>query len=349
MIKTIYGTDYRCLKFYINHGLILKKIHYIIIYNQIDWMRLYIEFNTQKRKEAKSQIEKDFYKLLNNSIYGKTIENIRKRKDITACVSGVQVAKKIRNPLYKHRTVIDENLVLVHMGKNKLIYDKPIYVGCIILELAKLRMYKFWYEVLKRKLGNKIRLLYHDTDSFVIEFIESNPYEFMLENREWFDISKYSKDHFIFNNLTEEEIKEWKNMTSDVLGKMKDEAEGEIIEEYIGLRSKQYYIKKKFKEIKKSKGIKESVVKNELTKEDYEETLKNQKEKYITQNVIKSRQHEIYTEEIKKKALSPGDNKVVIQKDGISTLPYGHYRLNEKWNNVVNEFNSMIELNYLPF
>ena len=236
--KIKYGTDYRCLKFYINNGLILKKIHYIILYNQIDWMRSYIEFNTQKRKEAKSQIEKDFYKLLNNSIYGKTIENIRKRKDIKACVDGEQVAKKIRNPLYKHRTVIDENLVLVHMRKNKLIYDKPIYVGCIILELAKLRMYKFWYEVLKKKFGNKIRLLYHDTDAFVIEFIECNPYEFMLENREWFDISKYPKDHFIFDNLTEEEIKEWKNMTSNVLGKMKDEAEGEIIEEYIGLRSK---------------------------------------------------------------------------------------------------------------
>ena len=78
--KIKYGTDYRCLKFYINNGLILKKIHYIIIYNQIDWMRSYIEFNTQKRKEAKSQIETDFYKLLNNSIYGKTIENIRKKK-----------------------------------------------------------------------------------------------------------------------------------------------------------------------------------------------------------------------------------------------------------------------------
>ena len=124
--KIKYGTDYRCLKFYINNGLILKKIHYIIIYNQIDWMRSYIEFNTQKRKEAKSQIEKDFYKLLNNSIYGKTIENIRKRKNIKACVDGEQVAKKIRNPLYKHRTVIDENLVLVHMRKNKLIYDKPL-------------------------------------------------------------------------------------------------------------------------------------------------------------------------------------------------------------------------------
>ena len=231
----------------------------------------------------------------------KQLRILEKRKDIKACVDGEQVAKKIRNPLYKHRTVIDENLVLVHMRKNKLIYDKPIYVGCIILELAKLRMYKFWYEVLKKKFGNKIRLLYHDTDAFVIEFVECNPYEFMLENREWFDISKYPKDHFIFDNLTEEEIKEWKNMTSNVLGKMKDEAEGEIIEEYIRLRSKQYFIKNKVKEIKKSKGIKESVVKNELTKEDYEETLNNKKEKYITQNVLKSRNHEIYSEEIKKR------------------------------------------------
>jgi hypothetical protein len=342
--KKLYGTDYRCLKFYINHGLILKKIHYIIVYNQIDWMRSYIEFNTQKRKEAKTKIEKDFYKLLNNSIYGKTMENIRKRKDIKACVNVNQVAKQIRNPLYKHRTVIDENLVLVHKRKNNLLYDKPIYVGCIILESAKLRMYKFWYDVLKKKLGNKTRLLYHDTDSFIVEFIECNPFEFMLSNREEFDISKYPIDHFIFNNLIDEEVKEWKKITGDVIGIMKDEANGEIIYKYIGLRSKQYYVKKKFDEIKKSKGVKESVVKNELKEEDYENTLKNKKEKYIAMNVIKSRHHEIYTEEIKKIALSPGDDKVVIQKDGISTLPHGHYRLNEKWNKVVNEFNSIVDL-----
>jgi hypothetical protein len=311
------------LKYFISKGMILKKIHWMILFKQKPWMKSYIDLNTEKRREAsikKNKFEEDFYKLMSNSVYGKTMENIRKRQNIKLCNNGKQVSKLIMKPKYKHRTVIDERMILVHKLSNKLKLDKPIYVGWAILELSKLEMYKFWYDIIKPYFGNKARLLMSDTDSFIIEFTDIDPYKFIRNNSEHFDLSNYPDDHFIFNGMSKDQIEEIKNRNEKSLGKMKDELGGKISKEFIGLRSKMYTLD----HIKKLRGIKSSIVENEISVEDYRKMLKN-KTIYKTMNVIRSRKHEIYSETINKVALTRPleDNKNYVDTDAISRVSVG--------------------------
>jgi hypothetical protein len=217
----------------------------MIEFKQKPWMKSYIDLNTEKRREVsikKNKFEEDYFKLMNNSVFGKTVENVRKRQNIKLFNNGKQVSKLIMKPTYKHRTVIDENMILVHDINNKLKLNKPIYVGWAILELAKFEMYKFWYDVIKPYFGNKARLLMHDTDSFIIEFTNIDPYEFIRNNSEHFDLSNYPDDHFIFNGMIKDKIKEIKSRNEKTLGKMKDELGGKISNEFIGLKSKMYLL-----------------------------------------------------------------------------------------------------------
>ncbi len=311
------------MKYFISKGMILKKIHWMILFKQKPWMKSYIDLNTEKRREAsikKNKFEEDFYKLMSNSVYGKTMENIRKRQNIKLCNNGKQVSKLIMKPKYKHRTVIDERMILVHKLSNKLKLDKPIYVGWAILELSKLEMYKFWYDIIKPYFGNKARLLMSDTDSFIIEFTDIDPYKFIRNNSEHFDLSNYPDDHFIFNGMSKDQIEEIKNRNEKSLGKMKDELGGKISKEFIGLRSKMYTLD----HIKKLRGIKSSIVENEISVEDYRKMLKN-KTIYKTMNVIRSRKHEIYSETINKVALTRPleDNKNYVDTDAISRVSVG--------------------------
>jgi hypothetical protein len=308
----------------------------MIEFKQKPWMKSYIDLNTEKRREAsikKNKFEEDYFKLMNNAVFGKTMENIK------LCNNGKQVSKLIMKPTYKHRTVIDENMILVHNINNKLKLDKPIYVGWAILELSKLEMYKFWYDVIKSYFGNKARLLMSDTDSFIIEFTDIdpltskdvkinqrfNPYEFVRNNSEHFDLSNYPDDHFIFNGMSEDRIKEMKSRNEKTLGKMKDELGGKISKEFIGLKSKMYSLDY----IKKIKGIILSVVKNEITIEDYRKMLISNEKIYKTMNVIRSRKHEICSEIINKVALTSPleDNKNYVDRNAITRYPWGYFKI----------------------
>ncbi len=216
-------------------------------------------------------------------------------------------------------------MMLVHNLNNKLKLDKPIYVGWAILELSKLEMYKFYYDIIKPIFGNKARLLMSDTDSFIIEFTDIDPYEFIRNNSEHFDLSNYPDDHFIFKGMSEDRIKEIKSRNEKTLGKMKDELGGKISKEFIGLKSKMYSLDY----IKKIKGIKLSVVKNEITIEDYRKMLISNEKIYKTMNVIRSRKHEIYSETINKIALTSPleDNKNYVDKDAITRYPWGYFKI----------------------
>jgi hypothetical protein len=311
-------------------------------------MKSYIDLNTEKRREAsinKNKFEEDFYKLMSNSVYGKTMENVRKRQNIKLCNSGKQVSKLIMKPTYKHRTVIDENMILVHKLNNKLKLDKPIYVGWAILELSKLEMYKFWYDIIKPYFGEKARLLMSDTDSFIIEFTNKDPYEFIKNNSEHFDLSNYPDDHFIFRGMNRDTITEMKAKNEKTLGKMKDELGGKISKEFIGLKSKMYALD----QIKKLKGIKASIVKNELNIDDYRRMLKDNTNIYKSMNVIRSRKHELFTETINKVALTNplDDNKNFVDTDAITRYPWGYKKIPyiKFANKFVNE--NMKLLNYL--
>ena len=165
--KNKYVVHIRTLQFYLKHGLKLKKVHRAIKFEQKEILKPYIEFNTEKRKNAGNDFEKDIFKLLNNAVFGKTMEDKRKHLDFEIVSDERRFMKCVNNPSFKRSHIINEDLVGVEKQKPKLKLDKPIFIGMSILDLSKQHMYKFYYDVMKPKYGDNIRMVYTDTDSFV--------------------------------------------------------------------------------------------------------------------------------------------------------------------------------------
>ena len=169
-LKKNYIIHYRLLKYYLSLGVVLKKVHRILKFNQKPWMKKYIEFNTIKRQEATNEADKNFFKLMNNCTYGITIENMRNRMKLRIVTNEKDFIKHASKPTFISHKIVDEDFVIIHEKKNKIVLNKPIYVGCTVLELSKLAMYEFWYGFLKKKCKN-VNLLYKNTDSFIFEVI----------------------------------------------------------------------------------------------------------------------------------------------------------------------------------
>ena len=158
----------RSLKQALNHGLKLKKVHRKIEFNQKAWLKPYIDMNTELRKIAKNDFEKDFFKLINNSVFGKTMENVRKHRDIKLVTTDKKRSKLVSEPNYHTMNYISENLSITEMKRTKVKTNKPIYLGLSILEISKLLMYEFWYDYIKPKYDDKVKLCYTDTESFIM-------------------------------------------------------------------------------------------------------------------------------------------------------------------------------------
>lgn len=320
--KNNYIVHYMNLKYYIQHGLKLSKVHRVLKFKQKPWLKNYIDLNTELRSKAVNDFEKDFYKLMNNAVFGKTMENIRNRVDIKLCSDGNRVEKLIAKPNFKGRTIFTQDLAAVHFTKTAITLNKPIYVGMSILETSKLCLYGFWYDVLKPKYGDRISLHYEDTDSQIFSVKTDDFYEDMKEFINELDTSDYAADN-------EYRIP---RVNKKVLGKFKDELNGKILEEMIGLRSKCYALNtfennSTKEKVKKIKGIKKCVVKNEISFDDFRRCLFAKKTLYRKQNLFRTELHEIYTIEMKKKALDNFDDKRYILENGVDTLAWGHYKI----------------------
>ena len=168
MSKTNYVVHYRNLQYYLSQDLILKKVHKILEFKQIAWMKPYIDFNTQKGKEATNEAHKNLFKLLNNAAYGKTMENMRKRIKIRITNNEKDFRKYASRPTYISHKKFGKNLVIIHEKKELLTLNKSIYVECTVIELSTLEMYKVYYDFVKIKCKNPI-LLFTDTDSLCFE------------------------------------------------------------------------------------------------------------------------------------------------------------------------------------
>ena len=214
-------------------------------FNQSPWLKQYIDFNTEKRKDAKNAFEKDFFKLMNNSVFGKTMENIRKRVDVKLVTDYKKLLKMASKPTYVNSKIFNDNLVAVHKIKETLTLNRPAYVGMCILDLSKTHMYKFHFKYIKKKYGDKAKLLFTDTDSLTYEIEAEDVYQDFFNDKEKFDNSDYNKSSRFFDESNKK-----------LIGKFKDEACGIPINEFIGLRSKMYsYIKDNNKVGKTAKGI----------------------------------------------------------------------------------------------
>ena len=320
--KKNYVIHYKNLMQCIKQGMKLKKIHRGIKFVESDFMKSYIDMNTNLRTQAKNNFEKDFYKLMNNSVFGKTMENIRNRVDVKLVNTEEKFKKLVAKPNFKSRKIFNENLISVHMKKTSLTMNKPVYLGMCILELSKTIMYDFYYNYIKPKYGDNAKLLFTDTDSFLYEIItEYFSKDISGDVRDRFDTSEYPENHP--SGIPT-------GINKKVLGKFKDEVAGKIIKEFVGLRAKLYSFKMEDgEENKRCKGVKKQVVKETITHEDYKTCLTTGKEILRKQNILRSYEHEVYTEEVNKIALSATDDKRHILSDGMHTLAWGHYKIKE--------------------
>ena len=253
---------------YTDLGLKVTKVHRVLEFNQSPWLKQYIDFNTEKRKNAKNAFEKDFFKLMNNSVFGKTMENIRKRVDVRLVTDENKLLKWTSKPTYVSSKIFNDNLVAVHKIKETLTLNKPAYVGMCILDLSKTLMYDFHYTYIKNKYGDKAKLFFTDTDSLTYEIKAEDVYQDFWNDKEMFDNSDYDKESKFFFGENKK-----------VIGKTKDEAAGIPITEFVGLRSKMYsYVKDNQQGGKTAKGIKKNVIKKDIKHENYKDTLFNNKQ-----------------------------------------------------------------------
>ena len=317
--KNNYVIHHETLKLYLSLGLKLTKIHRGIKFEESAWLKPYIDLNTNLRAKAQNDFEKDFFKLMNNSVFGKTMENIRNRVDIRLVTRESQAKKLTCKPNYQHHTIFSKKLAAVHMKKVSLKFNKPVYLGMSILDISKTLMYDFHYNYIKPKYGDSAKLLFTDTDSLAYEIQTEDFYRDISYDVELrFDTSNYPKDH-PSGILT--------GVNKKVIGMFKDEASGKQITEFVGLRAKLYsYRVEESYEEKKCKGVKKAVIKKTITFNDYKDCLFDNKPSMRKMNVIRSHLHTMYTETVNKIALSPFDDKRIIQKDNIHTFAYGHYK-----------------------
>ena len=196
--------------------------------------------NTELRKIVKNDFEKDFFKLTNNAVFGKTKKNVRKHRDIKLVTTDKKRSKLVSEPNYHTINLISENLSIIEMRRTKLKMNKPIYLGLSILEISKFLTYEFWYDYMKPKYDDNVKLCYMDTDSFIlIDFYKDIAND--VEKR--FDTSNYEVDRPLSTGKNKK-----------VIGLMKDELGGRIITEFVALRPKTYsYLTDDCKEDKKLK------------------------------------------------------------------------------------------------
>ena len=185
--KKNYVLHYRNLQLYLSLGLKLKKVHRVLEFDQSPLLAQYINFNTQKRVNAKNAFEKDFFKLLNNSVFGKTMENIRKRVDVRLVTNQKKLSKLVSKPTYVNSKIFNEDLVAVHKIKETLTLDRPACVGMCILDLSKTLMYDFHYNYIKNKYGPKAKLLFTDTGSLCSGIETKDIYKELWEDKQLFE------------------------------------------------------------------------------------------------------------------------------------------------------------------
>ena len=166
--KEKYIIHISALKQALDHGLKLTKVHRVIEFKQEAWLKPYIDMNTELRTEAKNEFEKDFFKLMNNAVFGKTMENVRNHRDIKLVTTDAQRRRIVSDPNFMTSKCFSENLMAIEMRKTRVHMNKPVYLGQAILDLSKTSMYGFYCDYLKRKYNDKVKLCYMDTESFFV-------------------------------------------------------------------------------------------------------------------------------------------------------------------------------------
>ena len=323
--KNNYVTHYRNLKFYLQQGVIIKRINNVLKFDQSPWLKPYIMLNTQLRQNATSKFEENFAKLMNNSVYGKTVENTRKYVHTKLATNQQDVDKILKSPLVSKWKIYHEDLACFQLFQNSVVLNKPRYVGLTVLELSKLLMYDFHYNYFLEKFED-VKVLLSDTDSFCYLIkTKKDLYTEIKNDLHWFDFSNYCDEHENFNNDNHL-----------IPGKMKDEMGGKKINEFVGLRSKMYSVLIENNTIKKTaKGFQKNMQSN-IHHSEYLRCIDDDTRMLdlsFSGNKIEHENHEIFLVEKTKSGLCAFNDKKHIRKTGhreFQCKSFGHYSLTNR-------------------
>ncbi|MEL7306377.1 MAG: endonuclease domain-containing protein [Pseudomonadota bacterium] len=311
-----YVLHFVILKFYLEMGMVIKTVHRVIKYKQKRWLKPYIDFNSKKRALASNRFEKDFYKFKNNALFGKTMEDVRKRINYKLVNDESKLMKLISSPFFNSREIINEEIVGVHMVKSKVTLDKAIYVGQSVLDYSKLEMYNLYYKILpKCPLIKKLQLIGGDTDSFFLAIATdtnitlSDVFNNLAKH---IDTSNYPPSHPMYSIVNKAK-----------LGCFKDETAGQTLEEMILLRPKMYSMKFKDTDnsIKRAKGITKHIVKN-MKHDIFKNAFEEMKTTRVQMTIIRSTHHTLQTTTFSKRALSAWEDKRLWLNENES-IPHG--------------------------
>lgn len=320
----------------LSEGVQFPTIHRILEYRQRPWLKKYIDLNTNLRMQATNTFHVDYYKLMNNSVFGKWMEDKTKYVEFELFTEAktkkfkklhFQQPYRVRHvhtynrcdahdndPYAPHCTEDDGCVVGMEKEKLSVTLDKPIYVGFKVLDIAKLIMYQAFYHVLQPHFGDRMSLCAHDTDSFIL-FIQSPDLDQELSQiRDHLDLSNYPHDHPLYDPTNRK-----------IPGKLKDEYPARTLSKFVGLRSKCYSLKCLDDEsVKRAKGTKKSVINKKLSFEDFEKCLLESEEVRREQTLLRSRLQTIYTVRQTKVALSSLDDKRILLPNH-KTAAWGHF------------------------
>ncbi|XP_054279772.1 uncharacterized protein LOC128997944 [Macrosteles quadrilineatus] len=279
--KEEYVIHHRYLQQAMENGLRLCHIHRALRFKQSPWLKPYVTLNTELRERASNKFEVEMFKLMVNSVYGMSLQNVRKHQNLKLVASHKIYTKYVAKANFNDRVWYNESLALIQMGKVRIVLNKPVYAGMCILDHSKRWMYGFHYDMVERYGLNRIRMTYIDTDGIIYAIRTRNVYRDMIQHLDDFDTSNYPNNHICYDGSN-----------ARVLGKFKDEAGGVTINMFTGLMAKLYcFVFGKSScsvgngddnddigappPVKRAKGVNRDVVKNKLTVDDYLDCLYN--------------------------------------------------------------------------
>jgi hypothetical protein len=304
-------------------------VHRVLAFSQSAWLEKYIAYNTAQRAAATSEFLKRLYKLMNNAIFGKTMENVRNRRQIEFAVEEKRLKKLVARPTFRSKTIISSALTAIENYKTSVHLDKPIIVGQAILDLSKVLMLEFHYKWIKARYpGPRSELLFTDTDSLCYVIRTGDVYADMLDDADAFDWSGYDARHPVFAGMSETDVTELRTRNKKVIGKMKDECDGLPMDSVVCVRAKCYSIKMgdaKGTTTMKCKGVGSVAVKSQMTHDSYRDCVLHSQRTFVETTTLRSYAHRIYTLRQVKLALVNFDDKRWMCSDGVNTLPHGHY------------------------